>query len=283
MGHPFLTILNNIDVIVYVADMKTYKILYLNEYTKNLFGNIEGKICWQSLQIKQNGPCSFCTNDKIINAEGKPTGTYHWEFQNTVTGQWFDIRDTAIKWEDGRIVRLEVATDITDRKKMEEELRAATLTDYLTGLLNRRGFFTIADQQCKLASRSKRAMGLLFIDLDGFKNINDELGHEVGDQALMETANILKSTFREADVIARLGGDEFAVLLTDVSNTHALNTINKHLQDNINKYNKKNNRSYKLIISVGAAYYDPNKPCSIDKLLYKADNIMYHNKKTKHL
>ena len=210
MEHYFSAILNNIDVIVYVADLKTYEILYINEYTRKLFGDIEGKACWQSLQIGQDGPCSFCTNDKIITSEGKPTGIYHWEFQNTVTGQWFDISDMAIQWKDGRFVRLEVATDITDRKKVEEELRAATMTDYLTGLLNRRGFFTLADQQCKLASRSKRAIALLYIDLDGFKHINDELGHEVGDQVLVETANILKRTFREADVIARIGGDEFS-------------------------------------------------------------------------
>jgi len=281
MEHSFSTILNNIDVIVYVADMRTHEILYINAYTRKIFGDIEGKICWQALQAEQNEPCSFCTNDKLINSEGEPTGSYHWEFQNTVTGQWFDIRDTAIKWGDGKIVRLEVAADITDRKKMEEELRAATMTDYLTGLLNRRGFFALADQQCKLASRSKRAMALLYLDLDGFKNINDELGHEVGDQALIETANILKSTFREADVIARIGGDEFAVLLTDLSNPFAMNTIENHLEDNIRRHNKLENRNYEIILSSGAAYYDPEQPCSIHKLLYKADNIMYHNKNRK--
>jgi len=115
-------ILDNLDVIVYVADLKTYELLYINEYTRKLFGDIEGNICWQSLQKGQDGPCSFCTNDKIVNSEGKPAGIYHWEFQNTVTGQWFDIRDTAIEWKDSRIVRLEIAADITEHKKTEEAL-----------------------------------------------------------------------------------------------------------------------------------------------------------------
>jgi PAS domain S-box-containing protein len=115
-------ILDNLDVIVYVADLKTYELLYINEYTRKLFGDIEGNICWQSLQKGQDGPCSFCTNDRIVNSEGKPAGIYHWEFQNTVTGQWFDIRDTAIEWTDSRIVRLEIATDITKHKKTEEAL-----------------------------------------------------------------------------------------------------------------------------------------------------------------
>ncbi len=119
MQNPLLEILDNIEVLVYVADLKTHEILFVNGYTKRLFGDIKGKICWQFLQTGQNGPCSFCTNDKIVTAEGKPTGVYHWEFQNAISGKWFDIRDTAIDWEDGRTVRLEVATDITERKKTE--------------------------------------------------------------------------------------------------------------------------------------------------------------------
>ncbi|MBC8412143.1 MAG: hypothetical protein ISR96_06085 [Nitrospira sp.] len=114
-------VLDSIDVIVYVADIETYEVLYINEYTREQFGNIEGKSCWQSIQVGQTGPCNFCTNDKIVTPDGKPAGVYHWEFQNTVTGKWFDIRDRAIEWKDGRIARLEVATDITQRKKAEEE------------------------------------------------------------------------------------------------------------------------------------------------------------------
>ena len=115
-------ILDNLDVIIYVSDIQTYEILYINEYTRKLFGDIEGHICWESLQKGQNGPCSFCTNDRIVTSEGKPTDVYHWEFQNTVTGQWFDIRDTAIEWEEGRIVRLEIATEISKHKETEEAL-----------------------------------------------------------------------------------------------------------------------------------------------------------------
>ena len=122
MKNYLSSILNNIDALVYVADIKTYEVLYINEYTKNIFGDIKGKICWQSVQKGQKSPCQFCTNDKILDSDGKPTGVYHWEFQNTVTDKWFDIRDSAIEWHDGRIVRLEVATDITERKKVEEEL-----------------------------------------------------------------------------------------------------------------------------------------------------------------
>ncbi len=123
MKNYLSSILDNINVLVYVADIKTYEVLYINEYTKNLLGDIKGKICWQSIQKGQKRPCKFCTNDKILNSEGKPTGVYHWEFQNTVTDKWFDIRDSAIEWHDGRIVRLEVATEITHLKNIEESLQ----------------------------------------------------------------------------------------------------------------------------------------------------------------
>jgi PAS domain S-box-containing protein len=118
-----LTVLNSLNAIVYVADMKTYEVLFINKYTHDFFGNIEGKICWQTLQAGQTGPCSFCTNDKLLNPDGKPAGVYSWEFKNTFNNKWYYIQDRAVQWVDGRIVRMEIATDITDRKQVEEILQ----------------------------------------------------------------------------------------------------------------------------------------------------------------
>jgi PAS domain S-box-containing protein len=117
-----LTILDSLDAIVYVADMKTYEVIFANKYLRDLFGNIEGKICWQAIQSGQTGPCDFCTNTKLVDAEGNPAGTYRWEFQNTRIGRWYYALDRAIRWVDGRTVRLEIATDITERKRIEEDL-----------------------------------------------------------------------------------------------------------------------------------------------------------------
>jgi PAS domain S-box-containing protein len=117
-----ITILDSLDAIVYVADMKTYELIFANKYVRDLFGNIEGKICWQAIQTGQTAPCDFCTNNRIVDAEGNPTDTYRWEFQNTRTGRWYYILDRAIRWVDGRTVRLEIATDITERKRIEENL-----------------------------------------------------------------------------------------------------------------------------------------------------------------
>ncbi|TNF56813.1 PAS domain S-box protein, partial [bacterium] len=115
-------ILDSLDAIVYVADMNTHEILFINRYTQNIFGDITGQTCWKALQHEQSLPCDFCSNDKLLTPEGEPTGVYTWEFQNTKNKKWYEIRDRAIRWTDGRWVRLEIATDITDRKNSAEEL-----------------------------------------------------------------------------------------------------------------------------------------------------------------
>ncbi|NJD90303.1 MAG: hypothetical protein FIA91_02105 [Geobacter sp.] len=115
-------VLNSLDALVYVADMDSYEVLFVNEYLKEVFGDITGKICWQSMQSGQSGPCQFCSNKFLLTPAGEPAGVYQWEFQNTVDKRWYDVHDRAIRWIDGRIVRLEIATDITKRKDAETAL-----------------------------------------------------------------------------------------------------------------------------------------------------------------
>ncbi|MDM8536391.1 two-component regulator propeller domain-containing protein [Desulfobacterales bacterium HSG17] len=118
----FAAVMNSMESIIYVADMDTYEILFINHYTRKLFGDIEGQICWQALQKGQTGPCAFCTN-KYLVLNGRPTGLYTWDFQNTITGMWYHNHDQAIQWLNGHLVRLEIATDITELKQIEEYLR----------------------------------------------------------------------------------------------------------------------------------------------------------------
>jgi PAS domain S-box-containing protein len=124
-SHTMLkTILDSLDALVYVADMETYEVLFVNKYGQNMLGkDITGAICWQTIQNNQTGPCPFCTNRYLITPEGKPAEVYTWDFQNTITGRWLHIHDRAIIWTNGRLVRLEIATDITERKAAEEKGR----------------------------------------------------------------------------------------------------------------------------------------------------------------
>jgi len=117
------TVISSLDAVVYIADMETCEVLFINEHARKVLGDIVGKTCWSSLQDCLDGPCSFCTNDKLVDSQGRPTGTYVWEFQNTLDGRWYECRDTAIPWVDGRLVRMEIATDISERKENELLLR----------------------------------------------------------------------------------------------------------------------------------------------------------------
>jgi diguanylate cyclase (GGDEF)-like protein len=155
-----------------------------------------------------------------------------------------------------------------------------SLIDDLTGIYNRRGFFTLAEQQIKIANRMKRGMFLLFTDLDDLKTINDTLGHREGDLALIDTANILKETFRESDIIARIGGDEFVSLIIEPSD--GAQSIVPRLQEKLDFHNTKMDRPYKLSLSIGLAQYNPEQPCTIDDLLSMADKLMYEQKQKKH-
>lgn len=150
-------------------------------------------------------------------------------------------------------------------------------TDELTGLSNRRRFTLLAEKQAAEARQTGKPFTVLFIDLNGLKNINDTLGHQEGDQAIMDAANILRSTFRDSDVLARLGGDEFCVLLPEDSPEDAESPIAR-LQAMTDIHNMQNNRPYKVGMSVGTARFDPVEPISVEDLIERADAAMYDHK-----
>ncbi len=163
--------------------------------------------------------------------------------------------------------------------KIEEALQALSLIDELTGLYNRRRFFVLTEQSLKLSVRTKKKLLLLFIDMDNLKWINDHHGHNQGDQALIDLANILRKTFRESDIVARIGGDEFVVLSESTDENSRI--VLTRLHENIKDHNAKKSRCYDLSISVGTTQFDPKDPISIDELLSKADALMYAQKRNK--
>ncbi len=117
----FLTVLDGIDATIYVADMETYEILFMNKHMKESFSrDMTGEICWDVFR-GESGPCPHCTNDRLIDAKGEPTGVFVWQDKNPITKKWYVNYDRAIKWIDDRLVRLQIATDITDLKALEEE------------------------------------------------------------------------------------------------------------------------------------------------------------------
>ncbi|MGD0354716.1 MAG: diguanylate cyclase [Dehalococcoidia bacterium] len=176
------------------------------------------------------------------------------------------------------LARLKDAEELLSRQVVE--LHNIAIHDSLTGLLNRRGFFILVEQQMKLASRMKGKTYLFYIDVDGMKWINDTLGHEEGDQALVATGKFLMENSRKSDIVARIGGDEFVLVAIDALEESQQLIIDRMLR-NLEKFNSKMTRGYKLSLSIGVAMYDADKPCSIDDLLARADRLMYVHKNKK--
>ncbi|WP_235440853.1 GGDEF domain-containing protein [Limnoraphis robusta] len=171
--------------------------------------------------------------------------------------------------------------EIQERLKAEAEVRQLSLTDELTGLYNRRGFFVLAEQQIKIARRTQVSCCIVFADLDGLKKINDTLGHEIGDKVIVDAAKILKQTFRDADIIARLGGDEFALFISGVDGS--ISNFYVRLKANIDELNQKQNQAYKLSMSMGIQTCNFNdNDFSLEQGLALADQLMYEHKQNKY-
>jgi diguanylate cyclase (GGDEF)-like protein len=158
--------------------------------------------------------------------------------------------------------------------------QSQALADALTGLYNRRGFFTLAAQQLKLARRTRQTLCLLFIDLDGLKALNDRYGHLAGDAAIIAAARILSAAFRDSDIIARIGGDEFVVLAMG-PDVYSLEKVAQRVQAQCARYNAQSAAAYQIALSIGVAHAPPDQPRSLDELLQQADSAMYAHKQAK--
>ncbi|NLN39230.1 MAG: GGDEF domain-containing protein, partial [Smithella sp.] len=203
-------------------------------------------------------------------------------FEDIVNKRFIDQVVYPVCDDKGKVARLAFfGADITRRREMEKELEAMALTDQLTDLYNRRGFFTLATREVKRAERSKKGLLLFFADLDGLKDINDRFGHEEGDHALIAIAKILTRTFRVSDIVSRIGGDEFAILAIDADEA-LMEKLLLRLYRLINNYNARKAVSFKLAVSIGYTVYDPLQPTTLDDMISNADKMMYKMKKVKY-
>lgn len=169
-----------------------------------------------------------------------------------------------------------------ERHRLLEEVRALSLIDELTGLGNRRGFYTLAIQQLKVADRTQRPVDLIYADLDDFKRINDTLGHREGDRALVDAAGALRDACRSSDIVARLGGDEFVALVLEGTADHDVGTgVVGRLQDRLARLNDRPNRTFFLSMSFGVERYVPGSGIGIGELICRADARMYETKRTR--
>lgn len=193
---------------------------------------------------------------------------------------WVVLSASKISSTDGKSGNLILQMqDITDRKQVEERLMREALHDALTGLPNRALYM---DHLRKAVARWKRrdrgAFAVLFIDLDGFKAINDNLGHLAGDQLLVEFTQRLMSNVRPGDTFARMGGDEFSILLDDLNDLNDAITTIKRLQYTLEEPFRLSGRELRVTASIGVALSAP-ETVDPEEILRHADAAMYRAKK----
>jgi diguanylate cyclase (GGDEF)-like protein len=176
----------------------------------------------------------------------------------------------------GRVVERERARNLLER--YTEKLKNLSLVDELTGLYNRRGFLERGRHELQIARRTARAATLVFVDMNGMKPINDILGHEEGDRALVDVARVLRSAFEDTAVVARLGGDEF-VILTLESPADQTDAIRTKIVEKVRTFNCTSDRPYHLSLSVGVAVSGAGSSASVEELLTAADALMYDEKR----
>jgi len=194
------------------------------------------------------------------------------------TVKWVSEKAQAIRNDAGEIVALEgIIDDITDRKRFEERLSFLAQYDVLTGLPNRALFYDRLRQAVVRAKREQAMVGLMFLDLDRFKQINDTLGHAAGDRVLKVVAERLKGFLREVDTIARLGGDEFTVVIEGVSEPEQLSGVAEKIRNALSEPVDLDGRDMSVSASIGITLY-PRDGEDIEQLIKNADIAMYHAK-----
>ena len=180
--------------------------------------------------------------------------------------------------ENGEQLIITMAMDITERKQMEARLVHDALHDTLTGLPNRNLLMERLEIALKHIHRHKKyQFAVLFLDLDGFKRVNDSLGHHIGDRFLLKIANIIQHCLREVDLVARLGGDEFIIFLDDISGINEAILVAKRIQNLLSQPFQLEEHTVASSASIGIVLGSPNY-CSSDELLRDADVAMYRAK-----
>lgn len=157
----------------------------------------------------------------------------------------------------------------------EATLRSVALRDELTGVWNRRGWFALAEHELARAQRQGQERVLLFIDLDGLKQVNDVLGHREGDRAIVDAARVLTAASRSCDLVGRLGGDEFVLLLGEGGRSEV---AGRRVAEALGAHNAASDAGFELRLSLGAELWRPDAPCGVDELVRRADAVMYVDK-----
>ncbi len=248
----FETLLDVIPFGIYVVDVHTYEIVYLNRVIRDQMRPIKnvavGDVCYRALH-GEDKPCLFCKIGTLVE-NGKPNGaSCVFEQFNALTDSWFQLHERAAFWPDGRTVKYSIAVGIEELKETQNRLAEAhallalknkqlerlSNTDWLTGLANRLMLERMFSSELEKVGRYGRPLSCVVMDLDHFKSINDTYGHEAGDTMLIEVADLLRQGVRKTDLLGRWGGEEFCIICPE-TDLEGAQTLAENLRQRIDAH-----------------------------------------------
>ncbi len=255
------------------------RILDVNRAFSAITGYTREEILGEDIRILKSGRHDESFYEELWNAV-KNQGTWQGEiWDRTKSGEiqpkWLSVSAVT---ENGRVSRyIGLFSDISAMKRTQDQLYEMAHYDSLTGLPNRRYFLDRLKESIEHARRSRDSLALMFVDLDGFKLVNDNLGHQAGDQLLRGVADRIKECIRESDTVARMGGDEFTVILTHVASSHNVVTVARKILDRVYEPLLLDGRELFISSSIGIAMF-PEDAHDLEGLMQGADTALYKAK-----
>jgi len=277
----YKTLVEQIPAITYIATLDRSQVLFVSPQVESILGFKQDEFLsspdmWQK-QIHEEDRERVLTEVRDAYTSGK---AFHSEYRihaGDGSELWFKDAASTVRDNDQALYLQGVMYDITDRKQFENRLIHMAHFDQLTQLANRTLFHDRLNQGIAQAKRHKQKFALLYLDLDGFKEVNDTLGHEAGDELLRDTALRLQESVREIDTVARMGGDEFTIILSDIKSSEDAAFVAEKILKAVSRPYKSVGPDHRVSTSIGIALY-PDDTTEADQLVTAADNAMYQAK-----
>jgi diguanylate cyclase (GGDEF)-like protein len=258
------------DGLIYISTV-TYELEFLNQrFIARLGADAVGQKCYQALHKLQQA-CPWCSRDRVLQGE-----TVYLEAVSPRDNRWYARTSTPVRHA-GKVFIMTMLQDVTERKLSEELTRKLAYFDQLTGLPNRSLCNDRLTMALAQARRHQHQLAVMMLDLDRFKDINDTLGHRVGDTLLQEVAQRLTGLLRKSDTVARIGGDEFILISTEIAGARDAAKIARKILKTFQSSFACEGREVRITASIGLALY-PAHGRDIDTLVKHADVAMYRAK-----